>query len=356
MLYATRMFVGDPFIFIEQNGKRTIVLSDLEIDRGRRQASVDEILPFSQFEREVQGKEKKAPAFEKVVSHFLQHRGVRTAMVPASFPLGLARELEANKIRLQTPNGLFWPEREAKTEDELRLMRRALSITEKGMSRAIEVLGACKARRNKRLDWFGQVLTSEILRAEIDSAILRAGGLPANTIVAGGDQACDPHERGSGPLYADSLIILDIFPRDARSGYYGDMTRTVVRGRASDAQRRLWETVRDGQALGLKKMKPGVDGLKVHNEIKQLFTDQGFPTEVRDGRQVGFFHGTGHGLGLEIHEFPRFQKTVFKQGQVLTVEPGLYYPGLGGVRIEDVAAVTETGIRLLSRFEKRLEI
>jgi Xaa-Pro aminopeptidase len=356
MLYATRMFVPDPFIFLEQNGKRTIVLSDLEIDRGRRQAQADEILPLSQFEREVQGKATKAPAFEKILSHFLQSRGVRSAIVPASFPLGYAEELARNNIQLQTTNGLFWPERESKTEDELRLMRRASSITEKGMARGMEVLAACTARRNKRLDWFGQVLTSEILRAEIDSAVLRAGGLPANTIVAGGDQACDPHERGSGPLYADSLIIIDIFPRDAKSGYFGDMTRTVVRGRASDAQRRLWETVRDGQAMALKKMKPGVDGLTLHNEIKQFFTDQGFPTEVRNGGQVGFFHGTGHGLGLEIHEYPRLQKTVLKKGQVLTVEPGLYYPGLGGVRIEDTAALTDTGVRILSRFEKRLEI
>jgi Xaa-Pro aminopeptidase len=356
MLYATRMFVPDPFIFLEQDGKRTIVLSDLEIDRGRKQAQADEILPYSEFEREVQGSAKKAPAFEKVLAHFLRGRGVRSAIVPASFPLRYAEELADNNIRLQTTKDLFWPERESKTEEELRSMRRALSITEKGMARAMEVLAACKARRSKKLDWFGRVLTSEILRAEIDSAILRAGGLPANTIVAGGDQACDPHERGSGPLSADSLIIIDIFPRDASSGYYGDMTRTVVRGRASDDQRRLWETVREGQALALKKMKPGVDGLQLHNEVKQFFTDQGFPTEVRDGRQVGFFHGTGHGLGLEIHEFPRFQKTVFKPGQVLTVEPGLYYPGLGGVRIEDVAVVTDSGNRVISRFEKRLEI
>ncbi|MBA2241292.1 MAG: aminopeptidase P family protein [Chthoniobacterales bacterium] len=356
MLYATRMFVPDPFIFLEQNGKRTIVLSDLEIDRGRKQAQADEILAYSKFEREVQGENRKTPDFEKVLSHFLRKRGVRSAVVPANFPLGFAEELGRSKISLKTTNGLFWPEREAKTEEELRLMRRALSITEKGLARAIEVLAACKARRNKRLDWFGRVLTSEILRAEIDSAILRAGGLPANTIVAGGDQACDPHERGSGPLLANSLIILDIFPRDAASGYYGDMTRTVVRGRASEEQRRLWETVREGQALALKKMKPGADGLQVHDEVKQFFTEQGFPTEVRDGRQVGFFHGTGHGLGLEIHEFPRFQKTVFKRGQVLTVEPGLYYPGIGGARIEDVAVVTESGNRVLSRFEKRLEI
>ncbi|MGI8436956.1 MAG: M24 family metallopeptidase [Chthoniobacterales bacterium] len=356
MLYATRMFVGDPFVFLEEKGRRTILLSDLEIDRGKRQAQVDEIAPYSRFEKEVQGTAKKAPAFEKVVAHFLHSRGVRSAMVPASFPLGLAAELSAQKIWLQPVKGLFWPEREMKTEEELKLIRRALSITEKGMARAMEVLAACRARRNGRLDWFGRVLTSEILRAEIDSAVLRAGGLPANTIVAGGDQACDPHERGSGPLLANSLIILDIFPRDAASGYFGDMTRTVVRGKASEEQRRLWETVREGQEMTLKKMKPGVDGLKLHNAIKQLFNDRGFPTEVRDGRQVGFFHGTGHGLGLEIHDYPRLQKTTLKKGQVLTVEPGLYYPGLGGVRIEDVAAITEGGIKLLSRFEKRLEI
>ncbi|HMG05323.1 MAG TPA: Xaa-Pro peptidase family protein [Chthoniobacterales bacterium] len=356
MLYATKFFVPDPFIFLEQNGKRTIVLSDLEIDRGRKQAKADEIVSYSQFEREVQGKQKKAPAFEKVMSHFLQKRGVRSAVVPANFPLGYAEELAANKIRLRATNGLFWPEREAKSDEELKLMRAALAITEKGLARAMEVLGASKPAAGKKLEWSGRTLTSEILRAEIDSAILRAGGLPANTIVAGGDQACDPHERGFGPLKANSLIILDIFPRDAKSGYFGDLTRTVVRGRASEEQRRLWETVLEGQTLALKKMKPGVDGLKLHNEVKQLFADRGFPTEVRDGRQVGFFHGTGHGLGLEIHEFPRFQKTAFKPGQVLTVEPGLYYPGIGGARLEDVVVVTQNGTRMLSRFEKRLEI
>ena len=356
MLYATRFVVPDPFIFLQQNGKRTIVLSDLEIDRGRRQAQADEIVSFSKIEREVQGKQKKTPPFEKVVAHFLRKRGVRSASVPESFPLGYAEELANSNIRVRSTNGLFWPERETKSEKELQLIRQALAITEKGLARAMEVLRGSKRGRGHRLSWSGRTLTSEILRAEIDSAILRAGGLPANTIVAGGDQACDPHERGFGPLKADTLIILDVFPRAADSGYFGDMTRTVVRGRASDAQRQLWETVRAGQELALRKMKPGMDGLKLHNEIKQFFGDRGYPTELRGGRQVGFFHGTGHGLGLEIHEFPRFQKTVFKPGQVLTVEPGLYYPGIGGARLEDVVVLTTSGIRMLSRFEKRLEI
>src|ERR1044071_9577544 len=234
-------------------------------------------------------------------------------------------------------------------------MRRALQITESGMARGIEVLSASKPGPGKKLIWSGKTLTSEILRAEIDSAVLRAGGLPANTIVAGGDQACDPHERGSGPLRANSLIILDIFPRDASSGYWGDMTRTVVRGRASEAQRKLWETVKDGQELALKRIKAGVDGMSIHKAIQKLFDERGYRTEVRGGKNVGLFHGTGHGLGLEIHEYPRLQKVTLKDRQVLTVEPGLYYPGLGGVRHEDVVVVTKSGCRILSRFPMQMD-
>jgi Xaa-Pro aminopeptidase len=356
MLYATKFWAPDPFIFLDQNGKRTLVLSDLEIDRGRKQANADEFVMFSKLEREVQGKSKKTPPYEKVLAHFLRRRGVRSVMVPANFALGYAEELAASKIRVRATNGFFWPEREAKSEKEIEMMGRALRITEKGLKRAIEILKASKPGAGKRLRWSGKTLTSEMLRAEIDSTILRAGGVPNGTIVAGGDQGCDPHERGFGPLYADSLIILDVFPRDAKTGYFGDMTRTVLRGRASEAQRKLWETVKAGQALALKKIKAGVDGMTIHKAIQEFFSKRGYPTEVRKGRRVGFFHGTGHGLGLEIHEHPRLQKVILKDRQVLTVEPGLYYPGLGGVRLEDVVVVTKTGCKILSRFPKQLEL
>ena len=356
MLYATKFWAPDPFIFLEQNGKRALVLSDLEIDRGRKQADADEFVMFSKLEREAQGKSRKTPPYEKVLVHFLKKRGVRSAIVPANFPLRYAEELAASKIRVRATDGFFWPEREAKSEKEVEMMGRALRITERGLKRAIEILKASKAGAGKRLRWNGKTLTSEILRAEIDSTILRAGGIPAGTIVAGGDQACDPHERGFGPLYADSLIILDVFPRDAKTGYFGDMTRTVLRGHASEGQRKLWETVKAGQALALKKVKAGVDGMAIHKSIQDFFAQRGFPTEVREGRRVGFFHGTGHGLGLEIHEHPRLQKVVLKDRQVLTVEPGLYYPGLGGTRLEDVVLVTKRGCKILSRFPKQLEI
>ena len=357
MLYATRFFAPDAFIFLEKDGKRSIVLNDLEIDRGRKSARVDEVVAYSEVASRIPSIEKNSRRVSaKWWRDFLKMKKVRRALVPSSFPLGLAGELAKAGVRLDPQPGLFWKEREFKTASELRLLRRALEITEQGMARGMEVLKAAKITAKKQLVWAGRALTSEILRAEIDSAVLRAGGLPANTIVAGGIQACDPHERGSGPLRADTLIIIDIFPRDAKSGYYGDLTRTVVRGRASDAQRRMWETVLEGQARALKAMKPGADGRAIHESVKEFFKQSGYPTEQRKGRWTGFFHGTGHGLGLEIHEEPRFSATVFKPGQVITVEPGLYYPDLGGVRLEDVATITSKGVKLLSGFPKTLEI
>jgi len=358
MFYATKFWAPDAFIFLQQNGKRTLVLSDLEIGRGRKQAEADEFVSFNKLEREVQGKSRKAPPYEKVLAHFLRKRGVRSAVVPSSFPLGYAEALAKAKIKVRPTNGFFWPERAAKSDNEIEMIGRALRITEMGLKRAMEVLRRSTIGRtwDKKLKWSGKTLTSEILRAEIDTAILRAGAIPTSTIVAGGDQACDPHERGFGPLSANSLIILDVFPRDAKTGYWGDLTRTVVRGRASEAQRKLWETVKTGQTFALREIKAGVDGMKIHQAIQKMFSDRGYPTEVRKGKNVGFFHGTGHGLGLEIHEYPRLQKVVLKEREIVTVEPGLYYPGLGGVRIEDVVVVTKTGCKILSRFPKQLEI
>jgi Xaa-Pro aminopeptidase len=337
-----------------------LLLSDLEVDRGRKQATVDEVVGYSEFaaaNEKVLGRE---PAYHEVAALFLKSRRVRRALVPANFPLGLSREIEGAGVRLVTPaKGPFWPARLRKTPKELGQLRRALQITEAGMARAMEVLAAARVKKasGRRLEWGGAPLTSERLRAEIDSAILRESGLPANTIVAGGEQACDPHERGHGPLSAGELIIIDIFPRDAATGFYGDLTRTVVKGRATEAQRKLWDTVQKGQKMAIDGTRAGADGRKLHESVKKFFTDSGYPTGQVDGRWTGFFHGTGHGLGMDLHEEPRFQKTRrFETGQVLTVEPGLYYPGLGGVRIEDVVAVAEGPPRMLSSFEQRLEI
>ena len=240
--------------------------------------------------------------------------------------------------------GNFFPERENKSAAEVKKISAALLMAEIGMAEAMQVLQPAKIAKGRRLMYHDVPLTSEKLRAVIDTAILQAGGLASHTIVAGGRQGCDPHEPGYGPLRAHEPIILDIFPRSQKTGYFGDITRTVVRGRASEAVRKLYDTVLQGQKLAFQKMRPGVPTAQVHRAVQEFFEREGYRTGRHNGRMQGFFHGTGHGLGLEIHEAPRVGPNsagTVEAGQVVTVEPGLYYPELGGVRLEDVALVTQ---------------
>ena len=358
MLHATGFRAPDPFVYLESRGRRAILLSDLELDRGLREAKVDEVVSQSDLaaQLEKKGAGKGKPATAAVIAAFLKKRGGAKPLVPSDFPLGLAHELAEHGITVTPVEGMFRPERQIKTPAEIRLMTEATRITEAGMERGFEILKASTIGAGKTLRWGGGILTSERLRIEIEAAILRAGGIPAgNSIVAGGEQACDPHERGHGPLKANQLIILDLFPR-ARSGYYGDLTRTVVKGRATEAQARLWEVCLLGQKLALGSLRQGADGGEIHREVTKFFTDNGYPTERVKGRWSGFFHGTGHGLGLDLHESPRFGAGKLRAGHVFTIEPGLYIPGVGGVRHEDVALITKTGHKMLSRIAKPLEL
>jgi Xaa-Pro aminopeptidase len=178
-----------------------------------------------------------------------------------------------------------------------------------------------------------------------------------NTIVAGGDQASDPHARGTGPLPAHQPIIIDIFPRSMATRFWGDMTRTFVRGRVSPAVRKLHEDVLAAQEMAFSLLKDGADGLKVHEQVVDLFKARGNTNGEAKGKKTGFIHGTGHGIGLEIHEPPRIGRVEAKleADQVVTVEPGLYYPGLGSVRLEDVVVITKNGCRNLNKFPKEME-
>lgn len=352
MLYATGFQAPDAFLFLEHAGVKTIVLSDLEFDRGRKEARVDEVLSLSELSRELGGQ----PPIGVIAAWMCRRRKVRRVEVPSDFPLGMARVLEKAGLRVVPAEGHFWPERECKGKHELDAIRRALRITKTGLRRGVEVLRSAAISHSGKLVWGGKTLTSEVLRAEIESAVLRAGGLAEGTIVAGGTQACDPHERGRGPLRANELVILDVFPRDTRSGYFGDLTRTVVRGRATEAQRALWNTVREAQRVAIRAIEPRAEGRLVHAAVQDFFKVRGYATERSGGRWTGFFHGTGHGLGLDLHEEPRLAATVFRPGQVFTVEPGLYYPEVGGARHEDVVAVTRDGVEMLSHLRVPLEI
>ncbi len=359
MLYAVGMFVPDPFIYFNAGNRRYLVMSDLEIDRARKQTRGCHILPLSSYQKKLRCNGVKSPGLAEVLPCVLRQKGIRRVAVPFDFPHGLAVQLQRNRISVTSKAGNFFPERELKSADEVRKLSAALAMAEVGMAEAMQALRATKIGKDRRLIYRNAPLTSEKLRAIIDTAIVQMNGSAKHTIVAGGNQACDPHEAGYGPLHSNEPIIIDIFPRSQKTGYFGDITRTVVRGRASEAIRKLYATVLNGQQIAFDKMRAGVPTFKVHEAVQELFIREGYKTGKRDGRMQGFFHGTGHGLGLEIHESPRMGPHSIgelKPGQVITVEPGLYYHGLGGVRLEDVAVVTEKSPRNLTRFEKVLEI
>jgi Xaa-Pro aminopeptidase len=317
------------------------------------------VLPLSRYFKQLRKEGVKKPTLAHVVRLVLRHDRIRKISVPFNFPSGLTRDLRALRVRVEVATGMVFPQREIKTAEEIKKISAALMMAEVGLAEGIHALKNAKVGRKRKLTYRHVPLTSEKLRAIIDTAIVQAGGIANHTIVACGLQGCDPHEQGHGALRANEAIIIDVFPRSQRTGYFGDITRTVVKGRGSEALRKLYHTVARGQELAFENMRKAADGREVHERVLQFFTKEGYKTGKRDGRMQGFFHGTGHGLGLEIHETPRVGPNTtdsLRKGHVVTVEPGLYYPAIGGVRLEDVALITENGARNLTKFEKVLEV
>jgi Xaa-Pro aminopeptidase len=358
VLYPTGFFAPDPFLFVQKGRRRVLVMSDLEMDRARRQASVDRVLSWSRVQKRIEAGGKKVSA-ALVIAAVLKDLGLRRVEVPRSFPLGLARDLGPLGIRCRVRPDPFWPEREHKRPDEVRALTRSLRVAEAGLEAGLAALRSCRIGRDGFLRRDGRVFRVEDLRGVVNQRIMAEGCVPTHTICAPGDQAVDPHEEGHGPLRAHTPIVMDIFPRSEKTGYFGDLTRTVVRGRASERLREVYALVHEGVRLGHRRLRDGADGPSIHREIQALFDARGYKTGRQGGRMQGFFHGTGHGVGLQIHEAPSISVTrpsTLRAGHVVTVEPGLYYLGLGGVRIEDMALVTPTGSRNLTRVPKVLEV
>src|SRR5436190_6615904 len=359
MLYAVGMFVPDPFIYLRLRGKCHVVMNDLEIDRARKEARHCKIISWSQCVKQLERAGQKKISAARIIRFILQQKRITKLAVPGSFPLGLAEELRKLKVKIKCKRGAFFPERARKSAEEVKRISGALMMAEVGLAEGIQALKNSKVGRNRRLIYRNNPLTSEKLRAIIDTAILQAGGIANHTIVAGGEQACDPHQVGHGRLRGREPIIIDVFPRSQRTGYFGDITRTVVKGRASEAVRKLYDTVERGQEAAFEAMKHNVATADIHKKVQELFTSEGYKTGRHNGRMQGFFHGTGHGVGMEIHEAPRVgpnSKDRLLTGHVVTIEPGLYYSGLGGVRLEDLAQVTSNGPRNLTKFAKVLEV
>lgn len=357
LYYATRFIAPDPFIYLEVKGERLMVMSDLEVDRARHQATVDRVLSYSELERRAKSMGVKDPGTVDVVHLVLQDAGLKEILVPPTFPFLHAARLQELGYRLRTKREPFYEQRVTKSAEEVRHIEAAQRATETAVAAAHQSLRRAEIRDH--VLWLdGEVLTSERVKKLINVSLMESGCIAQHTIVAGGEQACDPHNEGSGPLPAHRSIIFDVFPRAADSRYFADMSRTVVRGTPSPELTRLYYAVKDAQEEAITKIRDGADGAAIHQGICDRFEKAGYKTGLVNGRMQGYFHGTGHGVGLDIHEAPRISRTgsLLQEGHVVTVEPGLYYPGLGAVRIEDMVLVTKDGCRNLTNYPKIFEL
>lgn len=356
-LYLSGVFVPDPFLSVVAGKKSYAVVSRLEYARVRARSNYDEVMLLETIvghAAAMLGVEAKSVGPGELMQYFAQRFAVKKIEVPASFPAAYYAHLHDAGYRVEVAEGDFFPERTKKTDAEARAIRQGNAASAGGLRTAERVLRDATIDGN-RLLYNGRVLTSERLRTLIDQACLERGAVARHTIVAGGRQACDPHEGGHGPLRPHQLIIVDVFPRVQKTGYHGDMTRTFLKGRPTEAQRQLVSAVQTAQKAALAAITSGVKGEVVHAAACRSFEESGYRTERRGKGFVGFIHSTGHGLGLEVHEAPRVSVNAgkLKAGHVITVEPGLYYPGIGGCRIEDVVRVTKDGYEPLSSFHNR---
>lgn len=344
--YASGFHAPDPFIYYSVPDHKGIVVSKLERARAASEAHsgiiVSEMGDFVDSTAQLGMKEVLLAVTERFSG--LKWR------VPSDFPFFAAKFLENAGVELECVDGQFFPRRQFKTEDEITKIIQGQRLAERGMVKAAEMLSSAEIADDGTLILDGDQLTSERVRFEIDVEIMRGGGRASDTIVSCASAASEPHNLGSGPLLAEATIVIDIFPKGS-DGYHGDLTRTFVVGDPSDIVIAAYEAVRKARDESKKFLKAGVIPSEAHKLASDILRASGFETTKRDGVNRGFFHGLGHGLGLDVHEAPSLSSRnsrPLEVGDVMTVEPGLYYPEWGGVRLEDVVVIRENNCETLT--------
>lgn len=322
----------------------------------KKTARVDRVLLSTEYRKKLHQTEEQSKIID-IVELALHELDRKSIYVPANFPVDYADSLRNKGFSIHVKPEPFFETRVKKTPEEIRWIAQVQAAGEIAMEEAIKVIKKSKVSGGK-LYFKGEVLTSEKLKTIIHHILLDLGCTAQGTIVACGPQTCDPHDHGHGPLKANKPIIIDIFPRSMKTRYWADMTRTVVKGKAPKKIKELYDAVLEAQQLGINAVSDNAESNDVHLAVKTVFEMRGFKTGLIDGKMQGFIHGTGHGVGIDIHELPVIRNTpvILHKGNVISVEPGLYYDKIGGVRLEDLVVVTETGRKNLTKFPKELEI
>jgi len=359
MYYATGFPAPDPFVFIRKGDKKIMITSDLELDRAKSESNADKVLSLSQFERIIKKRKNKGNAcLIEIAATALGEMNIKQLRIPANFSVEYADFLRKNGFKLEVKKEPFFDSREIKNEDEIGHIVNTLRNTEKALAKAIDYIRKSKIKDGFLFSTRNSQITSESMRQMINVELMKRGCTAKHTIVSCGEQSCVPHNTGSGPLRANKSIIFDVFPKDEQTGYFADISRTIVKGKASRSLKKMYKAVASAQELVFESAGNGTRGDVIHRKVLKHLTSLGFKTGKFKGKMQGFFHGTGHGVGLDVHEPPRISKTkcTLKTGNVVTVEPGLYYPGIGGVRLEDMILITDDGCTNLTKSPKILEV
>jgi Xaa-Pro aminopeptidase len=355
--------VPDPFLYIEHEGERHAVVVSFEIDRIEALGVGVKAHPLEEFgydELLAHGMTRDEAAREVAV-RACRSLGLETAAVPPTFPVELADHLRSHGIALEPARELFETRRRVKSEFELAGIRRAQRGCEAAMAAACELLRRAESS-NGTLTADGEPLTCERLKLVVEGVFGEHGLSAEEFVVSHGPQTAIGHEMGSGQVAPNEPIVFDLFPRDRESGCYADMTRTFVVGKPDDELVRYQKLCREALDRSLEAIRPGVAGSDVHRLVCDFFHEHGFPTQLskQPGEVLseGFYHGLGHGVGLEVHEKPALGRgrDELLAGDVLAVEPGLYRQGFGGCRLEDLVLVTEDGAQNLTDYPYELEL
>ena len=365
--HTTKFLSPDPIIALEDVEELVVVASSLEEGRIRKESRATRVVNMNDFgAQDLTAQGLSGPDFfAEIIKRFLADRGVRRVAVPPYFPVAEADILRGAGVELAIAKDLR-ERRRVKRPDEIEAIEASQRATEDAWREGVDAIRRARVRPDSTLELDGAVFTAERLRAIVETTLLERGCASEGAICAPGPQAADPHQIGTGPLHAGEPIVMDIFPQHKTSRYWADMTRTVSKGEPPKEFRKMYDVVMRAQDEGIRALRPGVTGRAVHELVEDIIWNAGYDTQrpgqkrdPSDHTPRGFIHGTGHGVGLEIHEAPAISRSGTKAlvpGDVVTIEPGIYDPAIGGVRLEDMLVITTDGARNLTQAPRELVI
>jgi Xaa-Pro aminopeptidase len=360
-----RFLVPDPVVFIEllENGRATrsvLIVRDIEMQRAREEARIDEVACPADYAPKGGLSGDRETATAQAAAMCLRRLDMTSVTADRTLPLIFADIIGHAGIDIECDWDMGVADRRAKDEDEVNCLREAQRVTEGAVQMACETIARAEARADGVLFYDGDVLTSERVRYMVDVWLLEREFANGPSIVAGGPQGADCHHQGAGELRTGQPVIIDIFPQGKASRYNGDCTRTVVHGEISEAIAAMHNAVQEAKAAAIAAVRPGATGENVHIATTEVITERGYamglPGDDAPDSFCAMTHGTGHGVGLDVHEPPLLdvKGPPLVVGDVLTIEPGLYAKALGGVRLEDMVVVTTDGCVNLNEISEGL--